>query len=62
MEGSPSACQHRDRVTVPDHIRYSAKSTFPAISVPGNDFRAAFSRLRNTLWVVRVFSSRWPRR
>jgi hypothetical protein len=26
MEGSPSACRHRDRVTVPDYIRYSAKS------------------------------------
>ena len=24
--------------------------TLPAISVPGNDFRATFSRLRNTLW------------
>jgi hypothetical protein len=24
VEGSPSACRHRDRVTVPDHIRYSA--------------------------------------
>ena len=24
MEGSPSACRHHDRVTVPDHIRYSA--------------------------------------
>jgi hypothetical protein len=23
VEGSPSACRHRDRLTVPDHIRYS---------------------------------------
>jgi hypothetical protein len=24
MEGRPSPCRHRDRVTVPDHILYSA--------------------------------------
>jgi hypothetical protein len=35
MEGSPSACRHRDRVTVPDHIRYSANEMRRVDDRPG---------------------------
>jgi len=40
----------RGLVTVWQALRHGGWLTLPAISVPGSDFRAALSRLRNTLW------------
>jgi hypothetical protein len=40
----------RGLATVWRALRRGGWLTLPAISVPGSDFRAAFSRLRNTLW------------
>jgi hypothetical protein len=34
MEGSPPACRHRDRVTVPDHILNSAMTVNTSLDSP----------------------------